>query len=123
MDSVKEFTIDRKKWVRGRGSFDTHLRNLTDGRHCCLGFFSKACGFKNEDILELSSIEDLAAQFGSDSVRVKRVLFSAGQMNATSTFWQDLYAINDDEIYSDAEREELITAKFAAVGITVHFKG
>lgn len=123
MELVKEFTIDRKKWVRGRGSVDSHLRNLTDGRQCCLGFFSKKCGFKNDDILDLSSIEDLAAYFGMDSERVKRVLFSAGQVSATSTFWQDLYAINDDELYSDAEREELITAKFAAVGITVHFKG
>lgn len=45
----KEFTIDRRKWLRGKGKeFSKLLRS--NGEMCCVGFYAKACGLSDNAI-------------------------------------------------------------------------
>jgi len=61
-----KLTIDRSKWWRGNGSRDSALSNKAK-KMCCLGFLSLACGYSEEDIRGLKTIEHLVENLANDS--------------------------------------------------------
>jgi hypothetical protein len=48
---LKEFTIKRSEWQRGKGGKNTQLLGRDDMK-CCLGFFALACGVEEDAILD-----------------------------------------------------------------------
>lgn len=50
--------IDRSMWLRGEGSDKSKLLRGCDGKMCCLGFYAKALGYKDQDIFEEAEPED-----------------------------------------------------------------
>lgn len=59
---MKKLVIDRRLWYRANGA-TTSLLLRRDGRMCCLGFYSLACGVPVDDIRgvdEPSSLIDAA---------------------------------------------------------------
>lgn len=65
-----KLTIDRRKWWRGQGSINSTLLSTTEpneGKMCCLGFLSLACGYDEKDIRNLRTIECLVEKLANDS--------------------------------------------------------
>lgn len=117
---IKEFTIDRAKWYRGKGPITSRL--LTDdGKMCCLGFFAKACGIADVDIINRSvpavvKLEKIPEDWG-------RVLLDGNSVDGSSFTTHTLMITNDYIHHTDKVREEKIVAEFAYHGITVKFVG
>lgn len=49
-EKLKEFTVDRQRWLRGLPDGNSVLQN-GDGLRCCLGFLALKCGAKVKDIV------------------------------------------------------------------------
>lgn len=117
---IKEFTIDRAKWYRGKGPITSRL--LTDdGKMCCLGFFAKACGIADVDIINRSTPSVVKLQTSEDW---KKVLLDGNGMSDGMSFTaHNLMMTNDYMRSSDQDREKKIITEFAYHGITVKFVG
>lgn len=138
---VKEFTIDRRTWLRGRG-MDSGLfrrKNTQMGvdfngsfhkrnEKCCIGFYALACGFRSNDLVNKVDIAGLDGRVNPKrtfkAVRIERVAQSVMVLNDNDgdAFFGDLYIVNDKFGLDDATRERFITARFAEVGVKVKFK-
>lgn len=46
-----DVVVDRAKWLRGEGSYDSCLLRPDDRKMCCLGFACKALGLR-DDVIE-----------------------------------------------------------------------
>jgi len=108
---VKEFTVKRSKWWRGKGEDKSSLRK-PGGKQCCLGFYARACGMKAKDIKNVRLISSIKEN------QVKFELLSA--FGVHDEF--DLAQINDDEFYDDITREQKLINRFVKHGITVTFE-
>jgi hypothetical protein len=122
-----ELIIDRSKWLRGEGFYESYLLRPRDGKMCCLGFYSLACGLKEEQIRNVKSPRSLVS--GDPS--------GANLLNDTCGSWliyednvrtvyhsldtAELMDHNDTRGESDSEREKWITKIFAKHGVTVRF--
>lgn len=51
---MMKLTIDRSKWWRGNGSGESRLLR-PDGTMCCLGFLGRACGYTDEQLLDVTT--------------------------------------------------------------------
>jgi len=110
-----KLVIDRKQWLRGEGGHRSYLLRKSDRKMCCLGFFSLACGLREDQILGVVSPRDLL-----DSPTQMSFLFD--DEGLSSSFVGDhLMATNDDPSLHDADREKNITRLFAENGIEVSF--
>ena len=118
-----KLTIDRQKWLRGEGSEDSFLLRH-DGKMCCLGFYSLACGLKPENIEGMSTVDEAIDKNGLcqpnevawliDRNNSKRVFNSSAIANT-------LMCVNDDVEVRDARREDSIAEIFAEYGVEVEF--
>ena len=83
---------------------------------CCMGFFSLESGVSKEEISGKQAIEILDRKY-------------TGKLwdNSCSTYEDDvlaeIYGVNDDERFSDEERERRLTELFKERNVTVHFVG
>lgn len=121
---VEEFVINRDDWARGRQS----LLLGVDGKMCCLGFFSLACGLVEDDIRELDGPADAA-----DSMKIAEILNNEAPWLLNTYEWEDdsmvengqdtqyLMEINDDSATDDECKEEEIVRTFAENGVKVTF--
>ena len=117
---VKEFTINRAKWGRG-DSNEGYLLNDVSGKMCCLGFYAKACGLKNKDIIGVTDPASYQSYFfEKNSGTWKTKLLKSSRNTSTCN---DLIIINDSMYITDEAREEKIIKKFARIGIKVKFVG
>jgi hypothetical protein len=118
---IKEFTIDRSKWYRGKGPRASRLLNQ-EGQMCCLGFFAKACSIADVDILNRSTPADVPNNKNQDWENTLIYGHRDGEsgMNFTAT---RLMIINDYPHHTDQTREEKIINEFAYHGIIVKFVG
>lgn len=59
MDEKKTLTIQRSRWYRGKGGTDSALLRSEDHKMCALGWLALDCGFKEEDILNVTHPHEL----------------------------------------------------------------
>lgn len=98
-----KLVIDRTKWLRGEGNSQSRLLRSGDGKMCCMGFYSLACGLKDDEI------RDSPWPDHSES-RVPDWIHGKG-----------LSRLNDSEDIPDALREQRISKIFAKHGVEVEF--
>jgi hypothetical protein len=119
---VKSFVIRRSRWKRGDDNGGSCL--LTDsGQMCCLGFYTKACGFSNDEIRNVKVPSELIDdRFTDESLteladslpRVQEVLAAVQR--------QETPLINaNDSGPRGRGREKEIRRYFALAGIRVRF--
>lgn len=124
---VKEFTVVRSKWYRGRRR-GSRLLNET-GQRCCVGFLAKAMGISDADCLDVAL---LGSYLHGEELKDCPVLMEV----ADDIDKSGIYSINDCPIgttfiglsgprmvLSAGDREEKLTVAFASIGIKVNFVG
>lgn len=133
---MDKFTIDRSEWLNGRTlkanspdhyneeSFSCLLAK--SGAKCCLGFYSLALGYSEEEILEMPT--PVGIYYAKNSSKylgweVKSNLHPYGEDYFPTPLTRRLIEVNDNKLLSDQKREELIAALFLQQGITVEFVG
>ena len=107
------FTIDRSKWWRGKP--DSALLGL-DGNRCCLGFLGQACGIRDDEMQSEPCPSDVASDGWPEFL-----LRDNGATIVDSDFGKELMDINDSTIFSEEERERILTQKLSAYGVDVTF--
>jgi hypothetical protein len=102
----RTFVVDRQKWFRGSGGAGSALF-LPDGTKCCVGFMAEQCfGISAATGKFEPYLRDVNSSYASLDYLIKSA---------------SIYAMNDDDVNSDAEREEYLTKAFAKIGYTVTF--
>lgn len=112
---MKQFTINRKKWLRGEGSEYSSLLRTEDGKMCCLGFLGLACGGTKKQI---ESCDSPAGTYGP---KWPSALLHP-DTGLDSTTCEELMKVNDNEDLTDTERESRLKKIFKEIGIKVVFK-
>lgn len=131
---VKEFTIDRRRWLRGNQNGT--LRDWNNNR-CCIGFYAGACGFKIDklsyaDTLHYTLLTFLRNTSKNDLTYVdfpkalRKAFESVNENvkekhNENKSIFTELYKVNDDPNISDEQREKFIIKTFKKFGIKVTF--
>lgn len=104
MPPVKELVIDRARWGQGK------LKRFDNGKMCCLGFLSLACGVPEARILNKAfPCSTWAEEYGVNKEFVDRAEPAAG--------------INDSTTKSYTQKEFELIDLFADNGITLSFIG
>lgn len=124
--------IDRKKWLRDEGSRRSKLLRGSDGKMCCLGFYSLACGLKEKDIRNFQSPSDIwwknipepHSKFMKSLVMPGRYFYQ-GFVN--SNYCNRLMELNDNEKDGESmnlsadEQEGALIYEFGKIGVEVEF--
>jgi hypothetical protein len=105
--SVTEFTIDRAKWGK-------HMLLDENGKMCCLGFLSLACGVPSDELLFTTHPEHKWPVNNE---------FKRDEFGHSTELGRILAGINDGNNYSLSDKEDRITNIFADNGIKVTFIG
>jgi len=128
--------IDRVKWLRGEGDFESMLYRSTDGKMCCLGFLGEMCGVSKEEMTYKKRCRAISnsRKFNERSRSELDVKNSENPWPGDLCFLEDgeywdngivkeLYGVNDASIQyiSDSEREDKLTELFGRLGIEVEF--
>lgn len=113
---VIEFDVIRSKWARGgRGGLPRLLN--TSNKMCCLGFYTRACGYQPKEIRGLG-LPTEAADYLERGMQWCAEWPDDVANNAENVIaeW------NDDEYTTDAEREKQLKSLFRKYGkIKVNF--
>lgn len=113
---MRKLVIDRTKWLRGEGADESRLRRERDGKMCCLGFYSIACGFSEEQITGVHypvGLRNIEVPFPEEMQwTLQNAPNLAGKLAQINDFGQD-----EDE----NTREAKIIDRFAAVDVEVEF--
>lgn len=114
---VKEFTIDRSKWLRGEGSADSFLVRASDGKMCCLGFYGKACGILKKEMRGMQEPDEVGQKFEDAAPW----LFDgvSGPSGVCATLMRE----NDTVGGVGRDRERKVKELFAEHGVKVKFVG
>lgn len=94
-----EVVIDRTKWYRGRGSPDSKLMRMDDGKMCCLGFACLKLGATEDQITGEEYPE------GTDILLRGLTIKEKGKLKNT-IFSQQAAHVNDDQGLGDSNREK-----------------
>lgn len=117
---IKTLIIDETKWANGSNK-KVALLLTNSGNMCCLGFLSKACGFKNKQLLnEAFPISILIKDRSLSKFDFpKKVINSLGILSD----WEIKASnINDSKIFSNVKRKSLLREHFKQIGIKLIFK-
>lgn len=118
---VKTLYLDRATWHRGIVPCVKRSALLTEiGTQCCLGFFAKRVGYKDEDILEVDTPASIEAG-------IPRSLFprSVTHQGADSDWTEQAIRINDNirPKWTELGREKELVEHFAKIGIKLVIRG
>lgn len=126
---MTKFQVQRSKWLRGEGSEASYLLRDGDRKMCCLGFFAKAQGLSDEDILEERTFEEVLQHYLADTQTLVTKL--APLVTAKNSWGESLYinsevanrvmVTNDDDRIPDQAREVILKGAFLLAGIEVEF--
>lgn len=124
-----ELVIDRKVWMRGKGSVNSFLFDPPTKTMCCLGIYGEALGISKECMAKVKVPDELTSTAAYDYKGKAPWLFSDTLFLDRSHLAYDLMIANDETLRSDyfhnfqseEEREAYIAAKFAEHGVTVVF--
>jgi hypothetical protein len=136
IEDIKEFTVNRKKWLRGEGSDKSYLMDPISGKMCCLGFYAKQSGLSKKDIESMPSPGSVIQLLNGDEVYTNAEVICRPAKPIkwnTKLIWRGqkcnsktcdaLMDANDDEDITDEVREKNLTSLFKKIGITVKFIG
>lgn len=126
--------IDRKRWLRGEGTSNSFLLRASDGKMCCLGHVCKAYGKTDDELLQVCEPESTHRCTGGRAGRGVALAKQPG--TGTPLLFIDEHSgrgyspqpvreammANDKVDMPEAERERLITAYLADVGIEIAFE-
>lgn len=140
---IKSFTISRSIWARGSINTENGKNALlnSNGSMCCLGFYTKKCGFLDNEILNIGTPSVLYNNFAITKGRAwlanyeqkpiydiswktkllfnKNLTFSKKGDDSDIT---DLLTDYNDRIdFSEEDREKIIKKYFAKIGVKVRF--
>lgn len=131
MEKLKEFVIDRSKWLCGAESLkkviDQKKEDLFDirsKRSCCLGLYANQCGIGKDILKNNSTIFGLVAEANSHP-KIKKLEWlneHIGNFN-TDRVESEFMLTNDDPEISQKERESRLKKAFAKNGVKVKFVG
>lgn len=124
---VRSFTIDRSRWLCGEltmrerkaGREEESFSVLcdVDGRMCCLGFYSEACGVSRRTLRDETMPRDLPTRSQEKlHPKLRGGVYERGPA-------QMLIHINDNENTRAILREQRIVNQFKRLGIAVNFVG
>lgn len=121
-DKVVSFDIDREFWFRGNpvrpNKHSSSLLDSDEGTLCCLGFYSLACGYKREEILNVSWPSELPRNHPMQD----KIEWLINPEDDFGDMPEHIIGnINDNTKLSGEEREQAIKNSFANQGITVNF--
>ncbi len=109
-----KLVINRDKWLRGEGAFESKLLRREDGKMCCLGFLGLACGLSESDIMGKATPVDAL-----NDGKYPEAILEYGFLTTTS---YSLMSANDSRYIPETEREQTITNLMSEIGIEVEFK-
>ena len=116
-----KFTVETKNWLRGEDSNHSRLLRPRDGKMCCLGFLSLACGIAPQDIKGQVSIGTLGKHLKG---LLPEVLFQRDSdfgLKTTPRNYFSIESVNDNPALSEAERQKRLLELFRYIGIEVNF--
>lgn len=114
---MEKLVIDRTKWLRGEGSEASRLLRPSDGKMCCLGFYSLSCGLTDKDIQNIPAAPEIA----EIPEVMDWLIEDCGNRIVHSDDAAELMDYNDTPPIRDTDREAHITEIFAKHGIEVEF--
>lgn len=122
----KRFTVDRKTWLRGKGRSSVLLDDK--GCRCCLGFAAQQlCGIADSVLFGKTTPASLPRLFANTIPQLVRVhdgiIPEHNGEFSDSAQGNMIMHFNDTCGLFDEEREELLTKRFAELGIDVEFIG
>lgn len=146
---LKEFTINRAKWLVPETSNQKSCLLAADKKMCCLGQLAIASGLTPRKIKNIDSILglELKAKYNSEKFRAfvekfdglldasnyddlknSRVAFNLMALNDTRVGGQFEYMFKNGnekviKVKSQEYKEDLLTKEFAKIGIKVNFTG
>lgn len=113
-----KFTVKRNKWFRGNeGTSSSLLRK--DGQRCCLGFLAQACGYQDDEVFDMSYLNELLQTDLLPQEFYRATVNSPGCSRLVHKF---AAGINDNPDISDEIREKRLTELFAKYDIQVTFE-
>ncbi len=117
---VKEFTIVREKWIRGKAARYAGMvisRLVTDhGQMCCLGFYGVACGVPERNMLNVSFPNQVLPSRLNDGIN--QFFKLPNEQRDTQI---RLIEANDKVDISAKERERTLKRLFRRIGVRVNF--
>ena len=114
-----KLVIDRTKWFRGK-SRGSRLYRKQDGKMCCLGFLSLACGYTVTEIRQHRtpfSLWDTTGEWRFPICREEQ----SSSLDDLRYIYGNLMITNDDEGISEPEREKQVTAEMKKLDVNVDF--
>jgi len=109
-----KLVIDRIKWLRGEGSFESKLLRSRDKKMCCIGILCSALGVRDEIMKDQAGSQRLGITTLPDWL-----LENPSPITDPDLF--EAYRANDDPIMDEKSREQFITGIFAKHDIQVEF--
>lgn len=103
---LKSLLIDRRKWYRGRGGWNSRLR-LRSGKMCCLGFLGVQCGIAPKELEGVPLPSDIR--------------FRGTWPPMLFQLQDEIVFVNDSLAISEAEREQALRINFKQLGYRVKF--
>ena len=105
MPNNAKIKINRNKWLRGKGSDKSTLLN-SSGKMCCLGFLSRAYGYKAKDIKHKNCLSNLYNEIQYKFLPENMLIQSNNFLNIfyESNLTATLMDINDNYLLTDEER-------------------
>lgn len=117
---IKELVIQRSMWgCRTHPAHPTSYLVRDDGKMCCLGFLGRACG------VNMQRRQPMPVYIQNEWPGWTRRELLYGTLGPGERAYAELgkaAAINDDPDIAMAEKETLLIALFATVGITLRFE-
>jgi hypothetical protein len=108
---MRKLIIKESKWYRGLGSGSRLLVPL-DGRMCCLGFDSLACGATEQQILGVTFPSNLVP-----TLEKQKWLYICNPSARDMGSYQSRIAeVNDDRNITESERKNLLSELFREGG-------
>lgn len=115
-----EFIVDRKTWLRGKGSFESQLLTR-DGQRCCIGFVCQQLNVPDDKVLKVSIISSIEG-INTDTIgRLSEILRPTKFGSVTPSWISEAYVVNDDKNISDSERESQLQALANSAGHSFKF--
>ena len=136
--------VDRSRWLRGREH--NVLLHVKSHHMCCMGFGCLAAGYTAQEIVNQSAVEDVRLERDPEARDEVLEEFEGGNAERSQTKGTDprrsngdgvtqvpadqeppiselIYAVNDDERLSDADREGHLITLGRQIGIDFEFHG
>jgi len=114
--AVTEFTVERSKWYRGKGTSYTALQvtggpAVDHGKMCCVGFLGKSCGLDETTLKQNAILTYIPEVLSNDKLKAL----------AQNIHKSGIYEINDSNWLGPIERENQLIEEFDKLGIKLTF--